>query len=1191
MKKIFLILITFSVVLNGFTQQLSPTLTKEIDPSVQPLLMAQGAIVPYVLTVTNPNTSGVLYDLMIVDDLPSMMSLLTAQSDFVPVSGFPNRCGLPNTITLQPQQSMTFYVYAQVNASVCDGPVTNCAQIISGSFGDYPVEACLTSTNPSNIAVIPTSQDEICDCDGWANVDITGGIPPFSVLWSNGSTNCHLDNLCDDTYTYTVTDAIGCEKIQSVIVNPGSDVNIKSWVHQDPTTCGGNGSITFNWNGGTAPYTAELATNQGVVQASQQTNNNIIVFNNVPAGLYNIVVTDAGGCSDNDDPYTSIPVWIDLYVQTGLDFWFNPDPPTCPYSSDGSLGVMNITNGYGPFTYLWSTGETTASISNLCCGTYSLTMTDIYSCVRVKEYDLYSENATQTVSVVSYQNPNCLGPCNGSIEIATSLAPPFNFTIVGANTPLQQASSNSSTFTIPNLCRDNYVITVIDPAGCEHSAYQELHDLHFEMDITSTYCSPYNAGFIDLLVFGGVGTLSYNWELDGVPYATSQDITLTQNGTYCVTVTDALGCTEGGCVTIDDPAAPLDLSLDFVQPTCPDPFNGSITALPTGGATPYTYSWNTGSTTATLSDLAPNNIYGVTVEDFHGCLIDESFELNDDFLMYLVPTFENPTCVPGGDGSISIEVISGQSPYTYFWNTGETTSSINNLSTGEYSVTVSDNANCILTESFNLRSELRLAYDVIGEGCNGIDDSPNQSVMMGNGTIDLTVSGGTLPYNFTWSGGQSTEDLANLLDGSIHSVTVSDHDECYGYAEIMVGSDQTIELDAGWNIFSTYIKPFQPSIKANLEDNHIYTYVEKFFDQSSYEVIPYNGGWNYTDFFVGEGYKIDMSEAKDLTLFGSLVCPEDENVELEIPPTALPGQPQAIELFGYLRKEPQLIEDVFSNIVGDIVILKDENAAMYWPAWSYNTIITMYPDEGYDAVVSTNTSFYYDANTTFTGTKNTEFVPYHPTFKSLNDSEHLNTGDNMAVGIPTSAWDQEPELYDEIGIYSSDGKLLGRNIYLGTHTPIVVYGFDETHSDIRSIRTEEPFVIRAWNQASNKEIELKVEDWLLGDNHFRPGKISIVGSLKTNDTPLDENLTDKISSFPNPSTGSSELRVTLSENSEVQINLLNLEGKFVKEIMSNNFDQGTYLFKVDNSDVKPGIYFYKIEINNKVFTHKHIIIK
>ena len=244
--------------------------------------------------------------------------------------------------------------------------------------------------------------------------------------------------------------------------------------------------------------------------------------------------------------------------------------------------------------------------------------------------------------------------------------------------------------------------------------------------------------------------LTYSWNDAGS--STTQDIGSLPIGTYTVTVTDDHGCTASVSATIIEPNI-LSLSTTHTDVSCNGGSDGSVDLTVSGGTAPYSYSWNdpSNSITEDLSSLSAGT-YSVTVTDANGCTETESVTISEPTSLSLSSTQLNVSCNGRSDGSIDLSVSGGTAPYSYSWNDAgsSTTQDIVSLPAGTYTVTVTDDNSCTATETVTITepTALSLSSTQVNVSCNGGSD----------GSIDLSVSGGTAPYTYSW------DDAANIYN-------------------------------------------------------------------------------------------------------------------------------------------------------------------------------------------------------------------------------------------------------------------------------------------------------------------------------------------------------------------------------------------------------------------------------------------
>jgi hypothetical protein len=195
--------------------------------------------------------------------------------------------------------------------------------------------------------------------------------------------------------------------------------------------------------------------------------------------------------------------------------------------------------------------------------------------------------------------------------------------------------------------------------------------------------------------------------------------------------------------------------------------NGSIDLTVAGGTPPYGYSWTNGATTQDLTGLAAGT-YTVTVTDAHGCQAFKSVTILAPGAPSLSETHVNVSCNGGSNGSVDLTVTGGTGPFTYAWSNGATTQDLSGLTANTYNVTVTDANSCTALLGVTVTQPAVLALS---------ETHVNVCTGGSNGSIDLTVTGGTAPYGYAWSNGATTQDLSGLTAGP-YNVTVTDAHGC-----------------------------------------------------------------------------------------------------------------------------------------------------------------------------------------------------------------------------------------------------------------------------------------------------------------------------------------------------------------------------------------------------------------------------
>jgi gliding motility-associated-like protein len=310
-------------------------------------------------------------------------------------------------------------------------------------------------------------------------------------------------------------------------------------------------------------------------------------------------------------------------------------------------------------------------------------------------------------------------------------------------------------------------VTVTDPAnGCTAAASVTVAQNNTlpNVSIAPPAVLSCSVSSVTLAASSSTPNVTYLWSNN----ATAATTSVSSAATYSVTVTDlANGCTAASSATVNQYSA-LNISLVKQDLLCNNINTGIIDISVSGGFGNYTYLWNDGITSEDRSQLSAST-YSVTVTDNNNCSASTSVTIDEPAAVTILETHIDILCSGDNNGSINLSVNGGQLPYSFSWNDGVTTKDRSNLIFGTYNVTVSDQNNCTATISVSLTQPPQLIISSSSQdaGCNGAN----------NGSIDIFVSGGIMPYSFLWNDGVTTEDRNNLPPSS-YKVTVTDNNGC-----------------------------------------------------------------------------------------------------------------------------------------------------------------------------------------------------------------------------------------------------------------------------------------------------------------------------------------------------------------------------------------------------------------------------
>ncbi|MEZ4757114.1 MAG: gliding motility-associated C-terminal domain-containing protein [Flavobacteriales bacterium] len=810
-------------------------------------ITAMGGVAPYSFTWTGPNgylsssedIAGLApgeYALVITDmngcigqhayTLPPPGSLSASATIFEHPGGTGTSCAgaLDGSVDLTINGGMPPYMVLWTGPNGFSSDSFDLEELASGTYTASILDAlgCTTSVTVTLISPPPLEVQGTLSAyigggqvschnalDGSIDITVTGGIGDHLYAWTGSgalaATTQDVGGLGAGTYTVEVSDLNGCRSEATYTLTAPAPLDAVATIVNSDCQGAANGSIDLTISGGNGPYSVFWTSGLGLFSSNSEDLQDLF------AGVYTVTITDANGCSlqrsFNVDGTDQFIINGDLTTYAG---GYNI---SCAGVADGGIEVA-VTGGVQPYTYTWFTPigvvGNTATLSDLPVGTYELIVTDQNGCSGLAVFELTGPQPL-TIGLLPAQyvggiNVTCPEASNGSIDA----------TVLGGMAPYTflWSAPDGSTFDgedPTDLAAGQYALTITDVTGCSASTSITLYApdtlaASIIPTVAQLACAGDSTAVLELAINGGTGPYAVQWSSSNGTASTSEIIAGITAGSYSAQVVDLHGCTA---IAFAHVTAPEPIVIDLSVSTYPDGSNlpchgssaGSITAVVTGGVPNFSYTWSGpgGMSTTTPSwEGLPAGSYSLAVTDANGCTSSAQLDLQEPTPLSLVAVVSDAgngyeiSCL-GNDGSIDASITGGAAPYTTMWNasTGDTfsTEDISELPPGTYTLQVTDANGCVASLQRTLTAPEAIvttfsSSDVI---CAGGSE----------GSIDLTVSGGTGVLTYSWTGPEgytaSTQDISGLVAG-IYSVVISDEADCDAGASVGIGVSGAMSL-------------------------------------------------------------------------------------------------------------------------------------------------------------------------------------------------------------------------------------------------------------------------------------------------------------------------------------------------------------------------------------------------------------
>ncbi len=606
----------------------------------------------------------------------------------------------------------------------------------------------ITSSTITNVACTGESTGAI-------DIAVEGGSGNYTYQWNyQGQTTEDLASIPAGSYTVTITDPeTNSELVETFVVSePGSAITISDQQITNAacfgestgaialTVNGGTGNLTFNWGSG-LPQTEDL--------------------DNLPSGIYNVTITDDNNCTFESDPF------VINQPASGLSASGNVTNTLCAGQTTGAIAVT-VNGGTAPYQYDWQEPlpDGTPNQNSLDMGEYFLTITDNNGCTLATSFNVGQDEG---VSITSIELTPIDGGDDGAIDLEVS----------GGTGNYTYAWTGPNGFTADQQDLNaldqpgEYCVTVSDQAGCiAQSCVQVSLRMEFGQVNTTPSCFGEATGSIVPNISGGVQPYIYNWS-NGSSSPSLQNVPA---GNYSLTVTDDTGNNISGNFNL---GSYDEIVVNAqVTPVTGDPgnTNGAISHNVVGGNENFTFNWNSGATTPALDNLGEGT-YCVTITASTGCTYDSCYTIEFTSIplgFEAIPT--SVTCPGDTDGALRLEVAGGSAPYTVTIGNGMPQQlqngilELSDLPGGEISFIITDASGASIPGTVEIPEPDPLALDTVivvhdteAPGCQG--------------SISLSVSGGSGSYSVRWNSPNSGFEIINLCEGNFIP-TVGDSEGC-----------------------------------------------------------------------------------------------------------------------------------------------------------------------------------------------------------------------------------------------------------------------------------------------------------------------------------------------------------------------------------------------------------------------------
>lgn len=720
---------------------------------------------------------------------------------------------------------------------------------------------------PDPIEVMATTETAICNTNtGQILLGIDGGTGSYSYDWSNGNVDRDNQNLSPGAYTVTITDANNCSVEKSYEIQ-NADIEIElefnvinnncfegkegaiqilnsddfasfSWsidseaaavtelsagmytlnytsrdgcageqifeisepsllevaANASNNLCFGdsNGTIGLELRGGTPPY--EYAWSTGI---------NLPFLTGLIAGEYNVTVSDANGCTTvvTQDILSPTALVIEDVVTIN---------ESCFDAADGVIS-LNVSGGNGNLEFVWSSGNNGPNIESLIAGTYEVTITDENGCRLVDQLEIENGSVFPLVQV-DQLDPSCFEGSNGFIAFHADMVEDV-LTYLWPDGAADQERND--------LLSGTYDVTISSGVGCSIIEEITLVDpTPIDVDLGTQAISCFGAGDAQLVVNVAGGTSPYSIGITGGNLSTQvqNNFALADNliaGVYDIEVIDNNGCIQEITTNVEQPE---EITIDEVVTavSCFGARDAQLEVNITGGTSPYAIEIVGGNLSTqvqnnfALADSLQAGVYYIEVIDNNSCGQEVTVAIEQPEQIIIQGIITDASCFGNIDASIEALISGGVGEIDYMWSNGFDTNIIDGINAADYLVEVTDENGCTQERVFEVNQPEELE----------VENSFSQpSATNNNGSIQLTITGGTPPYIVTWDHGDIGSEIINLAGGS-YRYTIKDQNDCMLLGSITLQTTNSTNQLAPFSGIDLHPNPVDQYLQIRAEGNY-----------------------------------------------------------------------------------------------------------------------------------------------------------------------------------------------------------------------------------------------------------------------------------------------------------------------------------------------------------------------------------